>query len=79
MDTAFIFAAFVGTLYAILAFARNHLTESKKAPKDLFMDTLSVFGLVIVSHYLLDSFGYASICALQKGDSTKAFTSNPDF
>ena len=79
MDTVFIFAAFIGILYAILAFARNHLTDSSKTPKDLFIDILSVFGVVVVSHYVLDSFGYASICSLQKGDSTKAFTSNPDF
>ena len=79
MDTALIFAAFVGTLYALLAFARNHFSETKKTPKELLFDTISVFGLVLASNYILDTFGYASIISMEKTTSTKAFTTKPEF
>jgi hypothetical protein len=80
MDTVLIYTLVVTVLYAILCIFRNKVNpENAKSPKDIAIDSLLAGSATFSSYYLLSSLGYATITPIQKGGSTVAFTSKPEF
>lgn len=80
MDSVLIYTLVVTVLYAILCILRNKMNpENAKSPKDILIDSLLAGSAVFSSYYLLSSLGYATISPIQKGGSTAAFTTKPEF
>ena len=80
MDSIFTYVFTVTVLYAILSVVRNRLSPNEpKTPKEIMTESLLAGSATLTSYYLLSSLGFATIAQVQKGGSTPAFTSRPEF
>jgi len=80
MDSIFTYVFTVTVLYAILSVVRNRLSPNDpKTPKEIMKESLLAGSATLTSYYLLNSLGFATISQVQKGGSTPAFTSRPEF
>ena len=75
MQSVVIFSIIVAISYFII----NKYKDKTKSVKTLTVESVSVFISVIVSNYLSDFLGYASILNKPSVSTVGAFTTNPDF
>jgi hypothetical protein len=80
MDSVFVYTISVAVLYAILSVIRNRFNKSDpKSSRDIAVESMVAGLATFSSYYLLNSLGYATISSVQKGGSTAAFVSKPEF
>ena len=79
MQTTIIFSIIIGIIYFIASLTLNRFIEEKKTLKVILRDSCLVFLSVLVGSYSVDFVGLATLSVKQKGGSTAAFITKPDF
>ena len=79
MQTTIIFSIIIGIIYFIASLTLNRFIEEKKTLKVILRDSCLVFLSVLVGSFSVDFLGLATFSVKQKGGSTAAFITKPDF
>ena len=79
MQTNIIFSIIVSIIYFIATLTLNRFIEDKKTLKVIAQESCLVFLSVLVGSYSVDFLGLATIAVKQKGGSTAAFITKPEF
>jgi hypothetical protein len=79
MQTIVIFSIITAVIYFLTNVGMNRLSEEKKTPKVIMVDSCIVFLSVMIAIYVGDFLGVATLSIKQKGGTTSVFTSKPEF